>query len=1100
VSKLYHRAIYNEKKFFQIRSQIRDNNKNFEKYLKIAINSEKNKKISASWEPLYEIEIKPLVNCLEIKEENFLEFSFDLKWYELKNKNEESVEKIKSYYVIYIFNNEEATINEKFSKENLKLINGNIFICPKDMPSENLNYILIDGNSYTLKEEISNISIYQENKEIEIIEKNFLKDENIYKVYYKGNIDKSLPIDVNGIKIENWKDSKFFVKELNLENGKKLLFHKENNLFYINNKDLNITQNTKIYSEGKKVNFKIKKNNPKFLKYKDEKIELLYEENSIFTFSRTNNPNEDWEDIDNNKFNYNILYKNSSKSIWIKIKDEEDSSEDSSIIYSEKSSSDIFFEEFVEDLEDNNNNTVKKRFKILKKNNEERRLLIESKEKNTNLSHEELPKKIFISINTYNLEKQKHSILELFNKPLKEHAPLLALVDEKSKVSWKINPKEKVKKWFVLTDENRSGTNSQRNFVEKAISTEDFCLLEGPPGSGKTTAIMELILQLIEKNKKVLLSASTHVAIDNVIERLKDKNLLSKIFPIRIGDKNNLSDSVREFHIDKITEANIKYSDLIMESSNLVCGTTIGLLQHPMIKNAINKSAPIVPIFDYLIIDESSKTTFQEFLVPALYAKKWILVGDIKQLSPFVDQENIINNFNDIVSKNIQKANLILFHFFHKNKFNDSFNYCIIEKDEIIEEILKELKLLKVKDNNKIKEKIELTSFLIKRNKENNSEDIPIITLEDCQNGNKKSWRLYGSKIIFVKESEYNFIQEYIPSNMLLLNHKNFLKEAQHFRANYYYMGNNKKIKEKIEKKNKDLKDKKWAEEITWRIIRQYELRSTKNNNYEKDINLLIPQKNPDYKNKISIIKNIALPSILETLKEGVGKRKEKSLSTVLNEGFEDKDLKCRYECLDYQHRMHPDISSFPRKQFYNEKALKDAENLDRYWTYERYRNRTVWIDVKSKIKNKNKSEEEVKILIEELEIFLNWAKNNKKNNNEKWIVACLTFYRGQERLIRKELQKFPNCTNKISQFEKNGIKVVLYTVDKFQGREADITFLSMVKNDKIGFLNSPNRLNVALTRARYQRIIIGNKTFFENQNFSDELKNFAKNEPNFEG
>lgn len=42
--------------------------------------------------------------------------------------------------------------------------------------------------------------------------------------------------------------------------------------------------------------------------------------------------------------------------------------------------------------------------------------------------------------------------------------------------------------------------------------------------------------------------------------------------------------------------------------------------------------------FDYLIIDECSKTTFQEFLVPAMYAKKWILVGDIRQLSLFVER------------------------------------------------------------------------------------------------------------------------------------------------------------------------------------------------------------------------------------------------------------------------------------------------------------------------------------------------------------------------------------------------------------------------------------------------------------------------------
>lgn len=57
---------------------------------------------------------------------------------------------------------------------------------------------------------------------------------------------------------------------------------------------------------------------------------------------------------------------------------------------------------------------------------------------------------------------------------------------------------------------------------------------------------------------------------------------------------------------------------------------------------------PIISIFDYLIIDECSKTTFQEFLVPALYAKKWILVGDVMQLSPFIEKEQILTNIEQM--------------------------------------------------------------------------------------------------------------------------------------------------------------------------------------------------------------------------------------------------------------------------------------------------------------------------------------------------------------------------------------------------------------------------------------------------------------------
>src|SRR5690606_10133929 len=58
----------------------------------------------------------------------------------------------------------------------------------------------------------------------------------------------------------------------------------------------------------------------------------------------------------------------------------------------------------------------------------------------------------------------------------------------------------------------------------------------------------------------------------------------------------------------------------------------IGILQHPDIKANGRASAT----FDVLIVDEASKTTFQEFLVPALLAKRWVIGGDPKQLSPYV--------------------------------------------------------------------------------------------------------------------------------------------------------------------------------------------------------------------------------------------------------------------------------------------------------------------------------------------------------------------------------------------------------------------------------------------------------------------------------
>ena len=97
-----------------------------------------------------------------------------------------------------------------------------------------------------------------------------------------------------------------------------------------------------------------------------------------------------------------------------------------------------------------------------------------------------------------------------------------------------------------------------------------------------------MITQLVQRGKRILLCGSTHIAIDNVLERLDKKingsSLLEQyhILPVRIGDEQRISESIGKYQLNKFLNENKEIDQrLLFDLANLVCGTTIGILQHP---------------------------------------------------------------------------------------------------------------------------------------------------------------------------------------------------------------------------------------------------------------------------------------------------------------------------------------------------------------------------------------------------------------------------------------------------------------------------------------------------------------------------------------
>lgn len=83
--------------------------------------------------------------------------------------------------------------------------------------------------------------------------------------------------------------------------------------------------------------------------------------------------------------------------------------------------------------------------------------------------------------------------------------------------------------------ENSSLDKYQKQAVLGALEAQDFYLIKGPPGTGKTTVIAEICAQATKRGKKVLIASQTNVAVDNVISKFMDT---PNVRAIRFGNEN----------------------------------------------------------------------------------------------------------------------------------------------------------------------------------------------------------------------------------------------------------------------------------------------------------------------------------------------------------------------------------------------------------------------------------------------------------------------------------------------------------------------------------------------------------------------------------
>jgi hypothetical protein len=705
------------------------------------------------------------------------------------------------------------------------------------------------------------------------------------------------------------------------------------------------------------------------------------------------------------------------------------------------------------------------------------------------------------------LRRQQDAIQKLTDSPRPAHKPLVQLFERLDQVEWPWFIPERLdeRDWLVLKDPTRPGTDRQREFVAKALATPDFAVLEGPPGSGKTTAICELVLQLIRRNKRVLLCASTHVAVDNVLERLKDphQEYAPWTNPLRIGDESKASETVapylfknrrrtdtetmKEFltarptapsrqHLLRCLDDSAVLQRLILESSNVVCGTTIGILQLFRLMREEGAAPPLTSglsdLFDVLIVDEASKTTFQEFLVPALLARRWVLVGDVRQLSPFVDEDGL-------------HANLAA---------------CF--PDPAARQACADVFLARpdqpgVRPAHRRQRPVALASddahlrSLYRRQAE--AQKATCVEVTDAS-----PLALVGASVVLGSTAEFVERLHELPLDLHTIRGGDGRLAGLRGRAAAWG---------RLADREPE-REQAWENQLGYRLVRDYERRFSPSLAAPPDENpssdrtaraaaerealmpaWFVPEEQAVLAERIDRVRRVAFPSVLEAIQRGFDAGRART-PTTLTEGMPASRFAERHVLLEYQHRMHPDIAAFPRSRVYGGLALKTDEpamRASREWTFDAGRRRARWIHVEGRCRGRS-SAAEAQVAVREARRFCEWTRNNPHTGDDgapdgvPWRVAILPFYRAQERELRRRLREWTAQWHRYRRFalgpqERPTVTIDLCTVDRFQGQEADLVILSFANDHATSFLESLNRLNVAVTRARYQLLIIGNRT-----------------------
>nr|SZF06520.1 Regulator of nonsense transcripts 1 [Psoroptes ovis] len=196
---------------------------------------------------------------------------------------------------------------------------------------------------------------------------------------------------------------------------------------------------------------------------------------------------------------------------------------------------------------------------------------------------------------------------------------------------------------------------------------------------------------------------------------------------------------------------------------------------------------------------------------------------------------------------------------------------------------------------------------------------------------------------------------------------------------------------------------------------------------------------------------------------------------------------------LEVQYRMHPSLSEFPSNLFYEGSlqngvhgSERELKGIDFPWPIADRPMFFYCCQGQEEIAGSGTSYLNRTEAAYVEKIITRFLKSGLKPEQ----LGVITPYEGQRSFLVQYMQHNGSFHTKLYQ------EIEVASVDAFQGREKDIIVFSCVRSNEhqgIGFLNDPRRLNVALTRARYGIIIVGNPKVLSKQPIWNHLLSFYK-------